>query len=115
MSVPSTTTGSEVFEYAFRTVSLVRGSSPYVLVSDDFKKDAESRNYRWSMAIPFDIYDSGSGIYININGKDVTLTDPNDATRHCLIKMIDSNVEEAGTCLLRNKTPVVKDMKRIPS
>lgn len=32
---------------AFRTVSLVRGSNPYVLIVDDIKKDDQPRLYEW--------------------------------------------------------------------
>ncbi len=34
-------------EKAFRSVALVRGTNPYVLIVDDIKKDNQSRQYEW--------------------------------------------------------------------
>jgi len=36
---------------AFRTVSLVRGSNPYVLIIDDIKKDSKKRLYEWLLQL----------------------------------------------------------------
>jgi hypothetical protein len=42
-------------EYAYRTAGLVRGKHPYVLIIDDYKKDAEPHLYEWLMQIQDDV------------------------------------------------------------
>ena len=42
-------------EKAFRTAMLVRGEYPYVVITDDIKKDERERLYEWLMMLPSDI------------------------------------------------------------
>lgn len=42
-------------EKAFRTAMLVRGEHPYVVITDDIKKDEQERLYEWIMMLPADI------------------------------------------------------------
>ncbi|MEM6259643.1 MAG: hypothetical protein AAGI37_15295 [Planctomycetota bacterium] len=46
---------------AFRTIELVEGDRPYVLVVDDIQKDDKERLYQWRMRMPMQIeaYDMG--------------------------------------------------------
>lgn len=37
-------------QYAFRSVALIRGNHPYVVVVDDIRKDDRAHRYEWSMA-----------------------------------------------------------------
>ncbi|VGO16253.1 hypothetical protein PDESU_04844 [Pontiella desulfatans] len=78
---------AQTFDYAYRTATLVRGDYPYALIIDDLKKDGTVREYNWSMTMPKDIYTAGS---YTINGDSVVYTDPDDSTKHLLIKVIDS-------------------------
>ena len=54
---------------AFRTVLLVRGKHPYVLVADDIRKDDAEHLYEWRMNMPADIRP------VSINGSDMLLGD----------------------------------------
>lgn len=42
-------------DYAFRTAGLIRGAHPYVLITDDIKKDEQSRDYTWQMVLQPDV------------------------------------------------------------
>lgn len=42
-------------EYAYRTVLLVRGPQPYVLIFDDLRKDAAPHLYQWLLQLPSDL------------------------------------------------------------
>lgn len=49
-------------EYAYRTVGLVKGSHPYLVLADDLKKDESSHRYDWLMQLPLDVSLLKSGI-----------------------------------------------------
>lgn len=40
---------------AFRTISLMRGNNPYVLIVDDIQKDETERLYEWRMKVPTNV------------------------------------------------------------
>ena len=42
-------------EYAYRTAGLVRGKHPYVLITDDYKKDGKPHLFEWLMQIQDDV------------------------------------------------------------
>ena len=46
--LPTLRARSNPMEYVYRTAGLVRGERPYLLVTDDLKKDAKSHRYDWS-------------------------------------------------------------------
>jgi hypothetical protein len=50
-------------EKAFRTIGLMRGKNPYVLIVDDIKKDDRERLYEWRMKVPYntEVYDISKG------------------------------------------------------
>ncbi len=54
---------------AFRTVTLARGSHPYVLVIDDIRKDDAEHLYEWRMNMPPDV------AAVSINAADILLGD----------------------------------------
>lgn len=39
-------------EKAFRTVAMVKGRYPYLIVADDYQKDSQVRNYTWLATMP---------------------------------------------------------------
>lgn len=52
---------------AFRTVGMVRGENPYILVIDDIKKDNKEREYEWGMTLAKDVILQKSKY--NLNGE----------------------------------------------
>ena len=70
---------------AFRTAGLVRGSTPYVLITDDLQKDDSSHVYDWRMILPTDL----AGNY-SINGNDITFTSTNPACK-MLVRVLTTN------------------------
>jgi hypothetical protein len=53
---------------AFRSVGLIRGKHPYIVVIDDIQKDDQPHLYEWRMLCPMDVD------VVSINGNDVTLS-----------------------------------------
>lgn len=49
-------------QYAFRSVGLVRGEHPYVVVVDDLKKDDKPHKYDWHMQVSDDVELLSSGL-----------------------------------------------------
>ena len=41
--------------FAYRTVVLVRGAHPYVLMADDLKRDDAEHTYTWNLTVPSDV------------------------------------------------------------
>ncbi len=58
---------------AFRTVTLARGTHPYVLVIDDIRKDDAEHLYEWRMNMPPEVS------AVSINGPDILLGDRDTA------------------------------------
>jgi len=82
-------------EKVYRTMNMVRGKHPFVLVVDDVKKDAQTHNYKWTMQLATDIVvestsDKGNGMY------DVVLKE-NAGTRRLLVRMLQQNDYQTGT------------------
>ncbi|MBX2850908.1 MAG: hypothetical protein KTR15_04080 [Phycisphaeraceae bacterium] len=59
---------------ATRSVSLVRGHHPYVVISDDFRKDNEEHEYAWYAQLPLDVDLKAQ------NGLDVVLGEVDERT-----------------------------------
>jgi hypothetical protein len=53
---------------AFRTVALIRGTHPYIVVIDDIQKDDQPRLYEWRMLCPMD------ADVVSINMNDIVLS-----------------------------------------
>jgi len=70
---------------AFRTAGLMRGSTPYVLITDDLQKDNTSHAYDWRMILPPDL----AGSY-TISGNDITFTSTNPACK-LLVRVLNTN------------------------
>jgi len=70
---------------AFRTAGLVRGSTPYVLITDDLQKDNASHTYDWRMILPTDL----AGNY-TVSGNDIVFTSTNPACK-MLVRVLNTN------------------------
>jgi hypothetical protein len=73
-------------EKVYRSVNLIRGNHPFLLIVDDVKKDAQSHNYKWTMQLATDITvestsDKGNGIY------EVILKE-NPGNRRLMVRML---------------------------
>jgi len=53
--------------YAYRTIGMVKGEKPYVLISDDIEKDGNENLYEWLMMVEPDL-----SVY-SLNDKDIVL------------------------------------------
>ena len=71
---------------AFRTATLVRGSTPYVLITDDIQKDTASHAYDWRMMFANDLPNPV------LSGPDATFTSTN-VPGHLLTRLLSA----AGT------------------
>lgn len=56
-------------QYAIRTLLLVRGKHPYVLIVDDINKNGKPQNYRWVMSSASSFYPGGDKRFINAKGE----------------------------------------------
>ena len=82
---PENYKGKKEFAYAYRSAAFARGTHPYILIVDDFKKDDKEREYIWHAALPDDLKQNLS---VHLIKGDVTiLTDPNDPEKHLMVKM----------------------------
>ena len=70
---------------AFRTVVLVRGEKPYLLVLDDISMDDQLRSYEWLLHLDTDV------VKKKFTGKDLILADPND-DRRLLVRILQANI-----------------------
>ena len=70
-----------------------------MLIVADIEKDNASHVYKWLMRLPDDLVSSAS-----ISGSDVTLTDPNDSTINCLVRVLDVNGTATWSVNSTNKT-----------
>jgi hypothetical protein len=66
---------------AFRTLVLVRGQFPYVLVLDDIQKDDQTRRYEWLMQTPNEV------TLKSASGKDAVLS---SGGQELLVRVVDS-------------------------
>lgn len=76
---------------AFRSVLLMRGTHPYVLVLDDIQKDEQFRLYEWLLQTPDDLQ------ALSIKGNDLILGVPEAATD----KTVKTATETAPRLLMR--------------
>jgi len=81
---PENYKGTQAFDYAYRTAVFARGKRPYGLIIDDIRKDATKRRYVWNAPLPKDISTVAS---YTLRGDSAVLTDPQDKTRHLLVKV----------------------------
>jgi len=75
---------------AFRTAGLVRGTTPYVLITDDLQKDNASHVYDWRMILPTDL----AANYSQISSNDIVFTSTNPAGK--LLVRVLSTMGAAG-------------------
>ncbi len=66
------------FQTAFRTAALVRRPHPYVLIVDDFKKDSQSHQWTWQLALApgLDTILLPDGQTLRLEGGDGSSSDP---------------------------------------
>ena len=87
----------------YRTLGLVRGTSPYTLVIDDVQKDAGTHDYRWYVSVPTDLsLITGTSLPAGFNpATDVLLQESTGpVTRQLLIRVLQANgtpVQASGT------------------
>jgi hypothetical protein len=84
---PENYQGEEPFDYAYRTAAFARGDHPYALILDDIKKDDQDREYIWHAALPKDLKEHRK--LHQVQGDTAILTDPDDPTKHLMVKMFD--------------------------
>ncbi|MBC8504046.1 MAG: LamG domain-containing protein, partial [Chloroflexi bacterium] len=82
---PENYKGKKEFAYAYRSAAFARGTHPYILIVDDFKKDDKEREYIWHAALTDDLKQNMS--VHKLSGDTAILTDPKDSTKHLLVKM----------------------------
>jgi hypothetical protein len=78
----------------YRTIGLVRGTSPYALVVDDVQKDTSTHDYRWYMSIPSDLsIVTGTSLPAGFNAAtDVLLQEPSaTGNRQLLVRILQAN------------------------
>lgn len=46
---------SRAFDHDFRTMTFIRGANPFIIVTDNIKKDDEEHDYRWQLQFPKDV------------------------------------------------------------
>ncbi|MEI8271390.1 MAG: T9SS type A sorting domain-containing protein [Paludibacter sp.] len=84
-----------VMEKVYRTISMIRGTHPALLIVDDAKKDTKSHTYKWTMQLATDVViesstDKGNGMY------DVVLKE-SSGNRKLLVRMLNQNDYVSGT------------------
>jgi hypothetical protein len=88
-------------QYAFRTCGLVRGKHPYVIVSDDVRKDDEPHDYAWLMQVPDDV--ALEAIVVPkapaIEEFDIILADGTD--RRLLVRVLQAGAKPADLAACR--------------
>lgn len=78
----------------YRTIGLVRGEKPYVLVIDDVRKDDATRTYKWFASIPEDLtIVTGSSLPAGADPlTDVVLQEPTaTGNRRLLVRILNAN------------------------
>ena len=83
-----------VMEKVYRTMSMIRGVHPALLIVDDAKKDAKTHTYKWTMQLATDVViestaDKGNGIY------DVVLKE-SSGNRRLLVRMLNQSDYTSG-------------------
>ncbi len=85
---------------AFRTAGVVRGPHPYVLVVDDFQKDASPHEYQWGMILEDDLIQvsavrDAAGQFFR---DDVVLGEKKsgDLARYMLVRVLNAEGREKG-------------------
>jgi hypothetical protein len=97
-----------LMDKAFRTVGMVRGENPYILVVDDIKKDDQLRDYEWGMTVANDveIFQSNKGnVVLSEKGKS------KEESRFLLVNMLTvENLQGDGRIKeVVSKNPPQKD------
>ncbi|MDD9952580.1 MAG: hypothetical protein OXT67_13550 [Zetaproteobacteria bacterium] len=102
-------------EKAFRTVTLIRGAHPYVLVVDDIQKDAQPHEYEWVANVANDFHAVGYPTVEMIESSETTAviryvhdTKPDDP--RLLFKVLQGE-GEASAIELRERTNLGQNKK----
>jgi hypothetical protein len=88
-------------QYAFRTCGLVRGKHPYVIVSDDIRKDGEPHDYAWLLQVPGDVALEAITVPKDpaVEEFDIILTDGTD--RRLLVRVLQAGARPADLAVCR--------------
>lgn len=89
-------------EKVYRSMNMIRGKHPFLLIVDDIKKDDKSHNYKWIMQLQNDIKqesvtDIGNGMY------DIVLKDTT-SNRRLLVRMLSQNDYKSGLPIAKADT-----------
>jgi len=74
---------------AYRTIGLVRGRHPYVLVVDDYRKDDQAHWYEWLMQVPDDVALLRAGRYGD-RMVDLLLGEPEYRRQLLLVRVLEA-------------------------
>jgi hypothetical protein len=82
-------------EKVYRSMNMVRGKHPFLLVVDDVKKDPQTHNYKWTMQLAADVViesttEKGNGIY------DIIMKE-SAGNRRLLVRMLNQRDYQTGT------------------
>jgi len=87
--------------YAYRTVGLVRGEHPYVLIVDDIRKDDARHLYEWLMQVPDDLKLARTPAAKTPAGSVVDLVLADDQGRRLLLRVLAAGADAAEAQLTR--------------
>jgi hypothetical protein len=96
---------------AFRTVVLLKGKYPYVLIVDDYEKDGQPHAYTWVANTPIDgalVKVSGSREHLVLRHQDDT-----DKGPRLLASVLNANAQSDAICL--NDKPLTVGAEKISS
>jgi hypothetical protein len=98
--------------YAFRSILLVRGKHPYMLIVDDFSKDDKPENYRWTMNCCL-AFEGSDGRFIDAKGTPVPaslIMAPNPTATECTLLHLPDQGNQPGLPRL-----LVRDVSESPN
>jgi hypothetical protein len=104
---PKNYKGAQPFEHAYRSAAFARGKHPYGIIVDDIKKDDIQREYVWNAPLPKDIYTTES---YELKGDTAVLTDPEDRTKHLLVKIFGDS--SPGAFVVEPVVPIAESRHR---
>lgn len=96
---PPESSPAKEIKSAYRTVGLIRATTPYAIVADDFNMDGAEHDYRWQMVLPPDLASN-----ISLNDNEAVILDEKTGNR-LLLKMFS-----AGK-LNSSKNPFPEELK----
>ncbi len=87
-------------EKVYRTVGMIKGDNPFVLVVDDVKKDGNVHNYKWLGQIARDLEIESTDVNLDVNDYrcDVILKEPaTEGNRRLLVRVLYNEGYDGST------------------